>query len=752
MGAKPMRKAVKASGLTRRRKVLYTLAVLALAALVIESCLYVLGLFPPDSPFALSVDEHGRQVVAYNWNRIQPAFHPQKPPGRKRIVIAGGSTAMGFPFHPRSSFAKRLEAMLSRSLSGADIEVINLAREGMSSRDVKLVLERAMEYQPDLALVYTGHNEFISLPSPPLPYSFLNVLESFRLGRALARGIKVLAGAGALAVMKAWERDPDAPVELPAPERVSGDDYQRVVRDFVSSLEGIIATCRSNNVQTVLCTAASNLAGWPPEQRAAPPGMSQKKLQFVREKLEKAEGLLNKGSLSEAMELTKSARQEAPGYAPVFFMRAMIKAEAGKNGDKELKKDALWDFKKALALEAKTVVTHRAPPDINAVVRETARSKGAWLMDTVLLFERNSRPPGFEWFMDHCHPGLEGQQIIAHALYELLKEKGWPRPGDEWKEAREWDEQAFRNAQGIDREFLHKVHLRTGIFLGLQKELPEKSRATMNTLEKARENDPHDPLPQMVQAAVALHHQDAGKAGNILSALYKSDADKAAKAMDRYFTSALDLRQGVFMMRPGEPGAPPLRGLMKSGLFKGGEAGAGSSGAGPGLERYSVFLDLESGGEDISDFLSERLDELSRSGAGERRELFDAQKGVLMDAGPGARLEEVSEAGTYNIEGAGAFLSSGRLELDPLAYLELRIRCERTGSEAGPVRVTWNYTPWRRGDIKSAGAEVKCGGGEAFTLHLAGMPRWVIGSRVFEIRAYPGLYRGSFELYWFELE
>ena len=71
-----------------------------------------------------------------------------------RIFLFGGSNTQGFP-------AVRLERVLELIDPSRDYEVVNLGREGYGSGRVAILLEQSLAYEPDLCVVYSGHNEFI---------------------------------------------------------------------------------------------------------------------------------------------------------------------------------------------------------------------------------------------------------------------------------------------------------------------------------------------------------------------------------------------------------------------------------------------------------------------------------------------------------------------------------------------------------------------------------------------------------------
>ncbi|HLP40740.1 MAG TPA: hypothetical protein VK465_04470, partial [Fibrobacteria bacterium] len=93
-------------------------------------------------------------------------FNAQRFPAKKRdgvyrIFAVGGSTTYGHPWRDPVSYAGWLRALLPAADTSRAWEVINAGGISYASyREAKLVEEIA-EHQPDLLLVYSGHNEFL---------------------------------------------------------------------------------------------------------------------------------------------------------------------------------------------------------------------------------------------------------------------------------------------------------------------------------------------------------------------------------------------------------------------------------------------------------------------------------------------------------------------------------------------------------------------------------------------------------------
>ncbi len=107
-----------------------------------------------------------RDVDAAYWSSVdlngpeQRPFTIPKPEGTIRIVVAGASSIEGFPWATSLTIPRQIEIILSRQLSGHNVEVLNAGIVGITSFCVSDLVRQALECQPDAIVVYTGHNEF----------------------------------------------------------------------------------------------------------------------------------------------------------------------------------------------------------------------------------------------------------------------------------------------------------------------------------------------------------------------------------------------------------------------------------------------------------------------------------------------------------------------------------------------------------------------------------------------------------------
>jgi hypothetical protein len=84
-----------------------------------------------------------------------------KAPRSYRVLVLGGSDVAGSPFGPWASFARFLEdGLASVARPGTHVEVLNMGVSNGSSGTARLILDRSRFLEPDLVILYAGHNEF----------------------------------------------------------------------------------------------------------------------------------------------------------------------------------------------------------------------------------------------------------------------------------------------------------------------------------------------------------------------------------------------------------------------------------------------------------------------------------------------------------------------------------------------------------------------------------------------------------------
>jgi hypothetical protein len=77
------------------------------------------------------------------------------------LVVIGGSSALGYPYNPTLSIGQIVAWQIERALPGKKVSLDIRAGLGMNTEQMHLRLAN-LERRPDLMIIYSGHNEFLS--------------------------------------------------------------------------------------------------------------------------------------------------------------------------------------------------------------------------------------------------------------------------------------------------------------------------------------------------------------------------------------------------------------------------------------------------------------------------------------------------------------------------------------------------------------------------------------------------------------
>ena len=141
------------------------------------------------------VDEEAIMMTA-PWKEVW--FNPQsfarkKPDGTKRVFCLGGSTTFGRPFNDPTSYSGWLRRLLPLTDEVNNWEIINAGGVSYASYRVAALMEELVQYEPDLFIVFTAHNEFLErrtyasmFEQPEISRTFSSLLQRSRTWRVVS--------------------------------------------------------------------------------------------------------------------------------------------------------------------------------------------------------------------------------------------------------------------------------------------------------------------------------------------------------------------------------------------------------------------------------------------------------------------------------------------------------------------------------------------------------------------------------------
>jgi len=393
----------------------------------------------PDSP------DVPRMITARNKQRYfnQQSFPQVKTAGTFRIFTLGDSTTYGHPYNDTTSFTGWLRELLPVVDGSRKWEVINGGGISYASYRVALLMEELVNYQPDLFIVYTGHNEFLEERTygeikemSPVIRSAAGLLSRTRTWSAMTMAMQSL---GVAPQTEKTNRDKlsgevNAILDQSAGlDRYTRDDSlrEKSFNHYRISLERMAALARSVDAEIIFVTPASSLNDCTPFKSEHTDGLAPETRQRSEQLLAQAKAAISQEKWEDALGLLNRAVSLDPRHAELQYRR----------GQALLALDRFEEAGVALRqARDEDVCPLRAMTPVRQIVTQVAREQGAQLVDYVELLERSMQKakghpiPGKELFLDHVHPTIEGHKLLAVELVKAMAREGVLQPASDWEE------------------------------------------------------------------------------------------------------------------------------------------------------------------------------------------------------------------------------------------------------------------------------------------------------------------------------
>jgi len=373
-------------------------------------------------------------------------FYPEMFPSKKgtntfRVFVLGGSTVAGEPYGNKTSFTTWLELGLRAAEPERDWDVINCGGISYASYRLIPILQETLNYQPDLFIITTGHNEFLEdrtydhiKHTPAVVVAMEQTLGRFRTFTLLRIAVRKLMRQGG----GKDDRRPILNAEVTARLDFRGgmDLYHRdvkwrdgVVAHFEHNLRRLVRIARNAGIPVLLVHESSNLRDSPSFKSEHAARLSEDDLHRFDSLIKEARSLY-RTDLRHAAELLEQAVKIDGEYALTWY-------ELGKCYD------GLHDVKRArsafLMAREHDICPLRVIQPLEEKLFRVARETGVPLVDMHTLLEAKS-PGGIlgdDWLVDHIHPSIEGHQLVADAILEEMARYGWVSLRDGWQDRKQ---------------------------------------------------------------------------------------------------------------------------------------------------------------------------------------------------------------------------------------------------------------------------------------------------------------------------
>ncbi len=438
----------KLSARKRRIFLVITVALPFVAFILVEFALRVIGYGPDLSLFTTetlagktytvmnpAVKSRYFSRVAFNPSTSPDYFSVPKPQGTFRIFCLGGSTTVGYPYWYNGSFSSFLRDRLRATFPDRQIEIINVGMTATNSFTVNDMAEELIDYEPDLFIVYDGHNEFYgalgvssneSLGSTRwLTKLYLKAihLKTFLLFRDLFAGIRIF-----------FSPEPsDAPAatmmeKLAAGQFIPHDSelYRTGLEAYKANLDDLKSLCSSHGIPLLLGSQVSNLRDLPPFVSQHLDGFPTRDSVEFKRHYDYGMQEYRKGNIDIALKSFERSLELDGQRADAHFQRGKCLDSLGRDSE------ARQAYVKARDYDQ---LRFRMSSDFNNAMHEICTDTRTVFVDMEKMFMANSPDSlvGHELIVEHLHPNSWGFFLMGKEYARAMREHGILASREEWR-------------------------------------------------------------------------------------------------------------------------------------------------------------------------------------------------------------------------------------------------------------------------------------------------------------------------------
>ncbi|MEW4487060.1 SGNH/GDSL hydrolase family protein [Thalassoglobus sp. JC818] len=462
---KPPKNSVSRS---RNRRTLFRCAALLLALIpfiLLEIALVVAGVGEDDlgdDPFVgfsevsplFELDEDRDEYVISN--RRLKFFAPDAFPAKKadqtfRVFVLGGSTVQGRPYSIETSFPTFARIALETSVPNRQWEVINCGGVSYASYRLVPILKECLQYEPDLIVVCSGHNEFLEDRSyaaiKSLPTWIQTPSDWFLKRRTVQLAANVFAGGNSPSTTLA--ADADAILDYRNGIEAFRRDFahsRAVAKHYESNLNRMVSLTQQANVPLLFMLPPSNLSGQPPFKSEPMETITAEQLEEVKSLRESARDYY-RTDLREAIRVWSEIALIDPHSADNWYEYGQCLEIAGQHTE------ARAAYVNARDLD---VCPLRMTTPLEESMKKVSDEREVPLLNLHEQLEEQTTTHilGDQWLVDHVHPSFEGHYEIALILVEWMQDRGFVELPENWRETSR-DEFTI-HFESLDRPYFHR--------------------------------------------------------------------------------------------------------------------------------------------------------------------------------------------------------------------------------------------------------------------------------------------------------
>jgi tetratricopeptide (TPR) repeat protein len=213
------------------------------------------------------------------------------------------------------------------------------------------------------------------------------------------------------------------------PESYHRDDVlrQRVLTHYRHSLQRMVSRARLAGAEIIFVTPASNLEDFTPFKSEHRDGLTEPERERWLDYLNRAGRAFRERQFEAALDALDRALEIDDRYAKLHFLRGRVLLHLDRSADA-----------RAALIRARDedICPLRAITPMRQIVLDVAREQAVPVIDFAGLMDQQAEDgiPGFDLFLDHVHPTIEGHRRLALELIDVMRGEMLLARSPDWNE------------------------------------------------------------------------------------------------------------------------------------------------------------------------------------------------------------------------------------------------------------------------------------------------------------------------------
>ncbi len=362
-------------------------------------------------------------------------FEIVKGKNTKRIFCLGESTMAGFPYEFNTTAPGFLRDRLQTLLPQYNVEVINVGLSAVGSFVVLDFIKELVDYEPDLFVLYVGHNEFYGAYGAGSRIAMAGSTTLTRLTLDLMRFRTFLLLRDAVSAVRRLASPPSVPTAdatlmgqmVGEPTIAYGSPlYDQARATYRENLERIIGAAQQRGIPIIVSTLVSNLKDHPPFESVFGESSDEAARAQWRRLVDGADTLALMGNFAAAADRYREALALDSSNAEGFYKLGRILYDLRNYSE------ARNAFLRAKDLDA---LRFRMTEEFQDDLLRLCAERGVVVARVDSAFAANSPNgiPGNELILEHLHPNINGYFLMAKTWCSTIVENGLLVPRSEWR-------------------------------------------------------------------------------------------------------------------------------------------------------------------------------------------------------------------------------------------------------------------------------------------------------------------------------